>query len=190
MGAPFWIDNPDAWDRPVFGEGRQALTMPGISRVKGKGVAKLDRKSAPGSSGATVTYLGADPIEVEITTIIWEKSHLQELERVLALLAPRPAKGVPAPVRVSHPKLQMFGVSKLFVSEIGLLEESSSVRGAQEITIRFVQFLPPLGGQTRTNGKQPKVDLESLDPTAANFNTADGREVVRPPPSKTNSGPK
>ncbi len=220
MGIPFWVNNPGAWDRPVFdfGEGDQVLTlrMPGISKVKGKGIAKLDKKSAPGSSGATVTYLGAEPIEVEITTTIWDQTQLQELDRIIRMLAPRPTKGLPKPVRVSHPKLAMFGVSKLFVSEIGMLEESGSARGAMDITIHFVQYLPPIGGQTLTNGKVPPLEsLNTPEPAnfssastfsdaganyssaggnlvakpAPNFSTSDGRGVRTPPPSETNSGP-
>lgn len=167
MGVPFWLDNPDAWDKPVVA----GITMPGICEVDGTGLAKLDRKSAPGSSGATLTYLGADPIEASITVTIWTKEHLATLQQVLDKITPLPGKGTRQPVTVSHPKFSMARVTRLFVSKIGMLKKSSRLRGgAMDLTINFVQHFPSVGGQTGTFGSKAASaapSLTSLDNSTA-----------------------
>ena len=164
MAVPFWLDDPDSWDKPIVA----GITMPGICDVDGTGLAKLDKKTAPGSSGATLTYLGADPIDAHIICTIWTADQLATLQQVVDKITPLPGKGRRKPIPVSHPLFQMHRVSQLFVSKIGMLKKSGKVRGAMEMRIDFVQHFPSVAGQTGTFGNASNAPaLTSLDEQSA-----------------------
>lgn len=60
---PHWEADPDAWDEVFLG----GDPIPGLAKVSVKQKRKVDKKSAKGSNGATVTTQGWEPAEVEIS---------------------------------------------------------------------------------------------------------------------------
>lgn len=159
MGAPFWFDNPRPWDNPTIG----GMEFPGISEVKVRTVRDIDKKKSPGSTGATITVLGANPAEGEIVVTVWEKDQLATLERIMSVLMPKTGKNKVEPFEIVHPKLKMHNVSKVIISEVDG-PNPASLRGAMQVTFKFIEYRAPRADGASTFGSKKKADdLESLD---------------------------
>lgn len=148
LDVPFWSDSPDAWDTVIIA-GR---ALPGVCRMKGKVVRRVDRKNSTGTNGATVTYVGDDVAEFEITVRMWNDVHLSTYAELLAFLrdkqSPDDANGLGstiatgsssklvvkvnekrgyskfpmAPVAIEHPTLTLFKVRAAHVLEYSFPE--------------------------------------------------------------------
>jgi hypothetical protein len=148
LAVPFWSDSPDAWDTVVIA-GR---SLPGICKMKGKIVRRVDRKNSTGTNGATITYVGDDVAEFEVTVRMWNDTHLASYAALIAFLrdrqSPDDANGLGAtiasgassklvvklnekrgyskfpmaPVAVEHPTLTLYRVRAAHILEYSFPE--------------------------------------------------------------------
>jgi hypothetical protein len=123
-------------------------------------------RSAAGNSFASLTNLGYDPTEIDITITLWTPGQLADYEALLAKVQPKPlppkstifatnpATGAattvvvtnkPTPVSVYHPNLAIMGVTAFYVHDIGLLVPGPQV-GTRVSTWRAAEFSPVVSG--------------------------------------------
>jgi hypothetical protein len=87
--APFWGDNPDAWDAVFIANVR----LPGLAKVGGKGFEqRVDAKKTAGKHGASITRTGNEPARVEIQVQLWTEEHLVAYEKLIRQVKPRKAE--------------------------------------------------------------------------------------------------
>lgn len=134
--TPFWLTNPDAWDRVKIA----GLTLPGLAQVKPRKGREVATDKVPGSDGATFTHIGYKPASVEITLVMWEAVHLEKFEQILPSLLPRKGE-VAKHVEVVHPKLSMLGIRYLYLFDIEGPDEGA-IPETMEIKLSFSEFYP------------------------------------------------
>jgi hypothetical protein len=105
----------DPWETFKVAE----ITLPGIAKVEGRGrAARIDRKSAPGSNGATLTHNGVEPAEIDVTLLIWTEAQLTELQAAIQKLSPVKVPFPPKPLPPGEAQTRTtFGVISGGVSE-------------------------------------------------------------------------
>lgn len=179
-GVAFWGDDPDVWESITIANTR----FPGNCRLKGKIADKKDRKSKPG--GTTIsTHYGYAPAEVEITLRLWTADHWSLFQNVIVpLVRPKPNAGPPAAYEVSHPALEVYGITKLEFIEADLPCQSGEV-DIYEVNIKAREWLPPVSKVTTNTAA---VAIRGNDLTTET-NKRTGTTTVLPP-SKANAGPK
>jgi hypothetical protein len=190
--VPHWYDDPRAWDQPTLSDGSTAITMPGISEIAGPGIARLDKKTAHGANGAATSYLGQDPFKFTITTVFWSKAQLSEIQRVIGLIRPSERKIGTAgrrPIDIRHPALDMMGIYRALLEEVGIPEPSKKTAGTYEITTKWVQFFPEIVNVTATTFESKKT-IASYDKNQPNYagNFAPPSEFSMVPPKKAPPG--
>jgi hypothetical protein len=93
-GVPFWGDEAGSWDAVWL----KGIRLPGIAEVDGRGFSRrVDKKRSAGRNGATVTHMGLEPADIDITLTLWTPQHLTELQEVLKSIRPAKASAATAP---------------------------------------------------------------------------------------------
>lgn len=176
MGAPFWEDEPEAYDVVDIAGHRFH-----VASVGGDCGIKLDAKTAPGVDGTTIRYQGVEPAKVTLTLLLWQEEHLRAFEALVTLIRPKAAKKPPSPVEIVHPLLELFGLRQFYVEKPALPTRAAG--GYFEVTLGCVEwFAAP---------KAAKVAAKS--PVAMSSVTGDladgGIQTFYTPPAGTPGGP-
>lgn len=171
------------WDYLVLA----GFRTPGIATIRATKRARLDKKETAGTDGQTVTHLGMRCSEVTVRLRLLTQGDLDAWAAIVPAIQPRPGKTRPDPVSVSHPALDIMGVKSLYVEELGV-PEVPVPGGPVEVTIRFVEFLPPKKTGTSTP-KRSRVNVE--DKPRVNGAARPGTPAPPAKPSQTpgNTGP-
>jgi hypothetical protein len=82
LGREFW----SVWDKMTIG----GLEVPGHVEVHGRKTRRTDVRSAAGNSLASLTNLGYDPTEIDITITLWTPGQFADYEVLLAKVQPKP----------------------------------------------------------------------------------------------------
>lgn len=184
---PFWGEAPEVWDSVSLG----GVEIPGICRVAGTGL-RVRKKSnrAAGNDGAGVSMLGLDVVSFSIEVKLWTREHLEAFREIIRLAKPRKkaiqkteTKTVSrtvgydlVPLSVSHPALDLFGISECTVESVSLPVERSP--GLWASTIQCTEF-----SASRSRGvSRPTGGVGILDGI--------GAAIDSPRPSKANAGPR
>lgn len=138
----------------IYSEAWQGITLGTVrftGEVKLSGAAlkkKLDRRRAPGADGARIVDRGFDLAEITLHLRGWEEpdgsgdDHLAQLDAIQEAAFPR---GGPATRRnaldVVHPALNRAGITQLYFTEAGLLEDQEDGSFTQEF--KAVEYRPP-----------------------------------------------
>lgn len=110
-----WHDEPELWDRVVFGD----VEAPGIATVEVTRSNKWDEKKAKGSHGGEREYSGADLAKIKITIVTWtSEQHAEMRDKVLPLVEPVPGKKKVDAVPVQHAVTILRGVSSVTIDEV------------------------------------------------------------------------
>lgn len=180
QASPAW----SSWDVIFFG----GVACPGIASVSGDKGQKIDQRSGFGEDGATLTHGGAEPCPVTVKLTMWTPQHLRDWVALVPFIQQKPGKAKPKPVRVSHPGLSLMGIKSLYVQSIGI-PSPSPIKGAKEVTIKLVEFLPNAGGGILTPGGSTDLKTgKQAFPGASGTPSAQGF-VFQPLPSKAEAGP-
>ena len=159
MSAAFWIkpgqyagealtEDVSPWD--IFWLANQRV--PGlVSWPSGSLKYKIDVKRAKGQNGASMTQQGKDPTPFSIKAQIWLPEHWEQLQTLLAIIAPKDNKPLGDPVPAIHPALQAYGIYKVLVEEIQL--PTYKGKGAGEFSIKMIQWSP---SPKKVGSKTPK----------------------------------
>jgi hypothetical protein len=153
-----------AWDEITLG----GVHFGGLAAVSGDAFKrKIDARRAAGQDGARIVDRGYDLVDLTITLTAWEPEHAAQLQRLVALLAPRGTRGRGLAVEVQHPALAFAGISRIYVTGASLPSPSG---GTLTWTIKASEFRdPPPARQgraaTRTAQAAPQTSTATdLDP--------------------------
>lgn len=129
--------NPFAWDTLMIG----AQAFPGLALVHAKRRYRLDAKKQAGVDGGTLTAFGHEPGDVDIVVRVWTRSHFLTLPTALLWLLPKPNKGLPTAVDVSHPALAMLSIRHLFFTDVSA-PEPTGTKQMFELKLKATEYLP------------------------------------------------
>lgn len=200
-GLPFWGESPELWDTVAIG----GVEIPGLCRISGTGArVRSDKKRAAGRDGANVAMLGLDIVAFSIEVRMWREEHLTAFQDIIAMAKPkkRPIRKVESkesvnhhteitsrvvgydlvPLEVSHPALELFGITQCTIQSIAIPVEQTP--GLWVSTIQCDEFnksklrevTRATGGKNRSGGKRKGVNI------------LDGVSAADMSPAKTNTG--
>lgn len=188
--VPFWDTPPlsldpseenfSPWDTISFG----GQPFPGMARVKSKKSKRVDVKLSKGQSGATYTFVGWKPAEVEVTLTVWTQDQLNQLQNLLPTILPKPGTlGTNTPVDIYYPSLALIGIRSVLIFDVEALEPGNP-KGSWSMKVKAQEWYPP-----------PKKDETS---TAKGSGTYTGNAAIKTgtqnqaetllPPSVTDAG--
>lgn len=194
--TPFWADAgalvPQAtnvlWEAPAdaFSQWDSCslgndppIRIPGLVTVTADKQHRLDKKSSPGTTNATLTHLGSDLAEVEIHIRMWTPAHLEAYAKLVDWLIPRTGTP-PQPVDVTHPGLALHRIASLYIKSAPI-PRPSSIPGVFETSWRLTEFNP----SKKKALASPKGSTQLKDVSQVQIGT-----IQRPSaPSKNNTGP-
>lgn len=182
---PFWDQftegyegsdyDPNPWGQVKIG----AFRLPGICRVDGAAVQRIDVQKANGVDGGTLIERGYLPSEFDIDMTIWTPSHWS-LWRTIRPQIYRPANKIDisdakkrtatktdvgatdkASLPVSHPALDDAGISACLIKSITLPRPGPDV-GSMVITIKCVEHRAPVP-KANANRRSAGVGKPDLD---------------------------
>ena len=188
MPQPFWEDDSapswvvfntpglgSQWDTAYLA-GKQ---LPGVVAVKGKTSRKIDIKNSPGSDGATITALGYEPAEIDITLRMWTPAQYIAWQAMLPDIQPKMGKPPASPLDLAHPGANSYGIKAVIIKNVSIPDIDD--KQIATVTISCIQWLTAkkVGTQTAKTSKGPDTPLVSNIPPP----------TLPGPPSGTNSGP-
>lgn len=188
QAVPWWNEDPASWEGVVLNGTR----LPGLSWITGSMGIRVSRKKVGGVHGHTVIQFGYEPGKLSVKLVLWTKQHLIDWVKQLETLRPKPGRGQPSVVSISHPSTQMMGVSWVEVINIGLLEQDEPSMDSFNCKLELRESIsPPTAGKAKV-----KVFDVGTVPTALPIGTTTQKTQNTPtsktavPPSQTNGGTK
>jgi hypothetical protein len=164
-----WIDDlgeASVWDVATLG-GRK---LPGLVKVDGAEVGrKWDVKTGPGIDGATTTDQGYEVAKPTLTLLLWTPEQWEAWQDIVPLLVPKPGKATkkpPTAVPVTHPALNGLGINNLLILSLSA-PKPASPKGAFEVTIKTVQWLPSKKAPVQTPGSFNIPTTAAVEPPKA-----------------------
>lgn len=163
--VPFWAPQDGQYNRKAVDESLWSkvkvagIMLPGICVLTGEMGNKVDTVPVPGSDGDTMTHLGYDPAQVEVTIQLWTKDQLAlYIKLVKEHLRPRQlgASKEPRPVTVEHPALEIFSIRALYLMRI-TLPSPSGEPGVFESKLTFTEYFRKVEHHQKKS-KAKKVD--------------------------------
>lgn len=133
---------PSPWDVVSIGD----VTLPGISTVTATPSKRLDQKKAAGRDGATPTFVGITPSQVDVHTKVWTAPQWKALQLAIAKLWPT-SEGAKQQatyneaMEIIHPALTALRINTVVIQSC--TAPSIAERGFISVTFRCVQFMPP-----------------------------------------------
>lgn len=177
------------------------IALPGIAKVRASKSSRHDVKRQKGQGEATITYVGEDPAEVQISLILWRQSHLNTLQSLMPTLMKRVAAPLTATqqqqlaqgngeenlipqaalaIDIYHPSLVLMGVKSVLIRRVSNLETTGQP-GVFKMEIHCIEFRRP-----------KKVDVTSTAQGSADWNTvphAVGSGVAQAPAAPSQNPP-
>lgn len=134
--------SPSPWDFVTLG----SVVFPGVCTVSATPSKRLDNKQAAGRDGATPTFVGYSPAQVEIKCKVWTGPQWEALQEVIAGIWPtaegaKTATTYNESMAIDHPALAALRITKVVVQSI--TAPSTAERGTLSITVRCLEFVPP-----------------------------------------------
>lgn len=186
-----WDTDSEAWDTVILG----GFRLPGVARLTIERGRKLDKKSAPGRNGATITDGGGEgaavSIELQMTTPEeWDAW-------VAALRVLDPTKTSPQAWALVHPEAEAMQVTSVMIEKVS---GGPPDNGVKTIKLACAEWFPkPRGkgkGKTTTPAKSFKpptvVDMakdKEIKERADAFNDLRAGQAGPPPPSAFGNAP-
>lgn len=130
--------NPSQWDVVIL----QGITCPGICTISGferKWV--LDKKKGKGAQGVSVTYVGEEAAEGEVTFSIWTGQQRVLWQSFRPLFLYDPTRTTLQAVDIYHPSLRAIGISKVICE--WLSPEKHVGSNLYQIVAKLVEWKPP-----------------------------------------------
>jgi hypothetical protein len=162
-----------AWDVIYLAFNR----VPGLVDVKMKRGHRTAQNKANGADGAQLVSLGYNPAEVTIKIRMWTPQQLRDFETItIPTVQPRPGKAGarPVPVVVDYPSLAMWGINKLFITDIAGPERTSTPQ-VWEVTLTASELSPVVTtGVVQQKGTGPGGLPTSQPATPQNSPSAGG----------------
>lgn len=132
------LDNPDVWDTIAVG----SMVNPGICKIGDiKRKNTWDVKKGKGTLGATITFVGRDPIEFTITFYLWLPEHFTEWGEFRKQFEFDPTKKGVSAVGVFHPALADIGIDSVVTESIGALKNEG--KNMWTIEVGLLEYFPP-----------------------------------------------
>lgn len=143
------------WDTFIVG----AITMPGVASVTGEGVGHdIEVKKSKGSDGATFTDHGRQLAKFRVKLILSTQGEFDAFLAARKVLQATNKTGKLLPQQVTHPALNVVGISSAYCSRVGF-PKPSATRGAFEVDLEWVEFRLPtsVAKGSGTPGKDVKA---------------------------------
>lgn len=187
-----WDTSPANWDACILGKFR----LPGVASLEIKRGRKLDKKSAPGKNGASVTDKGGEGAEVTITLQMTTADEWDAWCAALRILDP--TKVAPQAYDIIHPEAEAFQVQSVMVEKISSGKPDSGIKTIKiECTEWFAQpkgkgkskVVTPTGAKGASNVLDMARDKTVAKNAAAYDKASGGQAGPPPPPSATGNTP-
>jgi len=156
---PHSVEGAGAWDTITLG----GVRFTGLVEVDGDGFKKkLDRRRSAGADGARIVDKGFDLVDVTATFTAWEPQHVVELERLIAVVAPRGGDlARRRALDVEYPSLAAMGITQVYATS-GALPKADD--GKITWSVRFTEYRePPARNATRAPRPQPQAADVPID---------------------------
>lgn len=135
---PYWQDNTDvSWDLLVIAD----LEFVGFATLIGGMDRDIQIKKPKGADGATMTDNGYNPAKFSITLKLVEQVDWDAYQNdLLPQIHPRRKGGSRTPVIVTHPAINVNGVSRVYFTQIGMPEIGSDKIAT--VKLQCVEWFP------------------------------------------------
>ena len=187
-----WDENSADWDICILGN----FQLPGRAKVDVKRARKLDKKSAKGRNGATITDGGGEGAEVTIELALVDADELDAWAAALGVLDP--TKVAPQAYALVHPQAQLFSIKSVMIEDISA---GMPDNGIYTVKIKAAEWFPqpkgkgksktttPTGAKGAANVLDMKRDRDLAGSAAAYNKSSGGNAGPPPPPSTTGNAP-
>lgn len=187
-----WDENSEDWDVCILG----SFQLPGRAKVSVKRGRKLDKKSAKGRNGATITDGGGEGAEVTIELALVEADELDAWAAALVVLDPTKVK--PQAYDLIHPQAELFQIKSVMIEDISA---DMPDNGIYTVKIKAAEWFPapkgkaksktttPTGAKGAANVLDMKRDATNAAAAAAHDKATGGLAGPPPPPSTTGNAP-
>ncbi len=161
MTIPSPITASETWDTLTVG----GLPFTGEFEFDGDLVAKkVDRRHAPGRTGARIRNRGYDLAKIQLRLGCYEDEHFAQLDAIVRLLFPRGNETVSdAAVACPHPALALASITEVYAEKMGALKKDS--RDVWQTTIELVEYRPS-ANRPVAHTVQQRPDIAAANPTA------------------------
>lgn len=187
-----WDTNSADWDVAILG----SFQLPGRAKISVKRARKLDKKSAKGRNGATVTDAGGEGAEVTIELALVDADELDAWAAALSVLDP--TKVAPQAYALVHPQAQIFNIKSVMIEDVSA---DMPDNGIYTVKIKCAEWFPapkgkaksktttPTGAKGAANVLDMKRDANNTAAAAAHDKATGGLAGPPPPPSTTGNAP-
>jgi len=187
-----WDTDPADWDTCILG----SFQLPGRAKVTVKRARKLDKKSARGRNGATITDGGGEGAEVTIELALVGADELDAWAAALVVLDP--TKVAPQAYALVHPQAQIFQIKSVMVEDISA---DMPDNGIYTVKIKAAEWFPapkgkakskittPTGAKGAANVLDMRRDATNAAAAAAHDKATGGLAGPPLPPSATGNAP-
>lgn len=184
-----WDENSADWDICILG----SFQLPGRAKVSVKRGRKLDKKSAKGRNGATITDGGGEGAEVTIELALVDADELNAWGAALGVLDPTKVK--PQAYDLIHPQAEVFQIKSIMIEDISA---DMPDNGIYTVKIKCAEWFPtpkgkaksktttPTGAKGAANVLDMKRDAKNAAAAAA-YDKATGG-LAGPPPAPSTNG--
>lgn len=138
------IANPEAWDHITIG----GVASPPCEISEGKRKHEWDIKKGKGSDGASVTYVGMQPMTFSVTFFLWDngtlgtgRNHFKEWDAFIPLLKYQATKKAVQAVDIYHPSFEGLGIKAVVTESISNVSHKGG--GMYHVTVEFLEYYPP-----------------------------------------------
>lgn len=188
--AAHWDTDPDAWDTVVLG----GFRLPGVAKVTIDRGRKLDKKSAKGRNGATITDGGGEGATVSIELQMTTADEWDAWTAALRVLDPTKTK--PQAWGIVHPEAEAMQVASVMIEKVS---GGPPDNGVKTVKLACAEWFPQPKGKGKSKTTTPQkfslptvVDMardRKIAGDAAAYNAASGGQAGPPPPSTTGNAP-
>jgi len=185
--VPWWNEDPASWEA-VYLAGRR---LPGLSWIDGTMGIRVSRKKVTGVHGHVPVQFGYEAGKFQVKMVLWTKEHLQDWAEQLQTLRPRPGRGQPDSVTISHPATTLMGVDYVDVIHVSLLSQDEPGMDVYNCTLDLLEHIPqPVAGKGVTQVPSLSNVKRALNPGKPAQLPTTPQAKAALPPSQTNAGAK
>ncbi len=185
-----WDSESEAWDTVVLG----GLRLPGVAKVTIDRGRKLDKKSAPGRNGATITDGGGEGASVSIEIQMATAEEWDAWCAAMKMLDP--TKTAPKAWAIVHPEAEAMQVVSVMIEKIN---GSPPDNGIKTVKLTCAEWFPKPKGKGKSKTTTPQkfapptvtdmVQDAKVRGRAALYDAQSGGQAGPPPPSLLGNTP-
>ena len=132
------LDNPELYDTVYIG----GLPNPGICKIGAiKRKNTWDVKKGKGTLGATITFVGRDPISFTIEFQLWTPDHFTAWGSYRKQFEFDPTKKGVTAIGLFHPLLSDLGINAVVCESIGAFENKG--KNLWVVEVGLLEYFPP-----------------------------------------------